>query len=150
MTEEFEQAAATAEMPAGEMPEAEEQAGGYDTEPDRNMEWEVETEPAEPDVIVAAPQQQAQEEGQPYGRERGAYRQLNKHLFVWLFNFVFGMYGADRFARGQVALGVFKLLTFGGLGMWYLADLIIAIVKAYSGEYLNDENVYFDVLGRYV
>lgn len=150
MAEEFEQAAATAEMPAEEMPEAGEQAGGYDVELDHNMEWEVVTEPAEPDVVIAAPQQRAQEEGQTYGQTRGAYRQLNKHLFVWLFNFVFGMYGADRFARGQAALGVAKLLTFGGFGLWYLADLIIAIVKAYSGEYLNDENVYFDILGRYV
>ena len=27
---------------------------------------------------------------------------------------------------------------------------IVALVKAYSGEYMNDENVYFDSLGRYV
>jgi len=150
MTEEFEQAAATAEMPADEMTEAEEQAVGYDVEIDHNMEWEVETEPAEPDVIIDAPRHEAGY-GQPgHGRAQGVSRQYNKHLFVWLFNFVFGMYGADRFARGQAALGVFKLLTFGGFGFWYIADLIIAIVRAYSGEHLNDENIYFDSLGRYI
>ena len=138
------------EMPAEEMPEAEAQAVRYDVDLDHNMEWEVETEPAEPDVTVEAPKQEAGYGQNGYGRSQGAYRRINKHLFVWLFSFVFGIYGADRFARGQVALGVFKLLTFGGFGMWYLADLIIAIVKAYSGEYPNDENLYFDALGRYI
>ena len=142
MSEEFEQAAATAEMPAEE-----EHKTGYDVDLDYNMEWEVETEPAQPDA--AAPQQGPQYEQHSGGQTR-VYRQFNKHLFVWLFSFLFGMYGLDRFARGQIALGVAKLLSFGGFGMWYLADLIIAVIKAYSGEYLNDENVYFDILGRYV
>ena len=158
------QAPATAEKQAQAAAPAEKQerAADYDVDLDYNMEWEVETEPAEPDVIIAEPQQRSQGyqgyqgsrgpyEDQ-YQDERAArtYRRYNKHLFVWLFNFIFGIYGADRFARGQTALGVMKLLTFGGLGMWYLADLIIALVKAYSGEYMNDEDICFDILGRYI
>ena len=168
MAEEFGQAMATAEMPdeesgtaAAQAPTAEKQAqaSGYDVDLDYNMEWEVETEPAEPDVIIEEPQQRYQGyQGSRgpyedrYQDERAArtYRRYNKHLFVWLFNFIVGIYGADRFARGQTALGVMKLLTFGGLGMWYLADLIIALVKAYSGEYMNDEDICFDILGRYI
>ena len=166
MAEEFGQAMAAAEMPDAETGAAEtqaaapaekqEQAVGYDVDLDYNMEWEVETEPAEPDVIITEPRQVTQGSQGPYGdqyqddREARAYRRYNKHLFVWLFSFIFGIYGADRFARGQTALGVMKLLTFGGLGMWYLADLIIAMVKAYTGEYMNDEDIYFDILGRYI
>ena len=60
------------------------------------------------------------------------------------------MYGVDRFCRGQVALGVFKILTFGGLGFWYLADLIIAIVKAYAADYRDMDDIMFDEYGRYI
>ena len=38
----------------------------------------------------------------------------------------------------------------GGLGFWYLADLIIAIVKAYFGSYKDMEDLYFDDSGRYI
>lgn len=138
--DEFEGAVATAEA-------AEEKAEvAYDVDLDYNMEWEVETEPAEPDVIIT---EEAEEEPyyEPYAPR--AARAINKHLFVWVFNFVCGIYGVDRFVRGQIAAGVFKVLTFGGLGFWYLADLIIAIVKAY-GTHSDSENLYFDVFGNYI
>jgi TM2 domain-containing membrane protein YozV len=37
----------------------------------------------------------------------------------------FGFLGIDRFYRGEVAWGVVKLITIGGLGVWYLVDLCI-------------------------
>jgi TM2 domain-containing membrane protein YozV len=43
---------------------------------------------------------------------------------------VLGYIGADRFYRGEVALGVIKLLTVGGLGLWYLIDAIYYTYKA--------------------
>lgn len=170
MAEEFGQAMATAEMteeeakeaaqtaaaeaqaaeaPAQEKAAEKERAVGYDVDLDYNMEWEVETEPAEPDVIVNAPRDAYDDEYYDE-RMRRARRMYNKHLFVWVFNFVCGLYGVDRFVRGQTAIGVLKCLTFGGLGIWYLVDLIIALVKCYSGEYMYDENVYFDILGHYI
>lgn len=36
---------------------------------------------------------------------------------VWL-----GSIGADRFYRGQIFLGLLKLLTGGGLGVWTVID----------------------------
>jgi hypothetical protein len=47
--------------------------------------------------------------------------------------------------RGQVGLGVLKLLTAGGCGVWALIDLIIGIMKAY-GSAMNgkDELVFVD------
>ena len=67
----------------------------------------------------------------------------NKHIFVWLWAFYFGIIGADRFARGQVGLGLLKFFTVGGFGIWYAVDLIVAATKAYlSGNTTN--NLYFD------
>ena len=116
-----------------------------DVDLDHNFEWEVETEPA------PAPADTYMYPGDDcYDTGIRAARSYNKHLFVWVFSFVCGMYGVDRFVRGQTALGVFKILTFGGLGFWYLTDLIIALVKAYSGEYRDMENLLFDEYGRYI
>jgi hypothetical protein len=36
-----------------------------------------------------------------------------------------GVFGADRFYLGHTALGVAKLLTIGGLGLWALVDVIL-------------------------
>ncbi len=36
-----------------------------------------------------------------------------------------GAIGADRFYIGDIWLGIFKLITIGGLGLWFLIDLII-------------------------
>jgi TM2 domain-containing membrane protein YozV len=36
-----------------------------------------------------------------------------------------GYFGADRFYRGQIGLGILKLLTCGGAGIWALIDFII-------------------------
>ena len=44
---------------------------------------------------------------------------------AWIISFFFGAFGADRFYVGNVALGVFKLITFGGFGIWWLIDLFL-------------------------
>lgn len=71
-------------------------------------------------------------------------RKCNKHLYVWLFTFVLGEFGIDRFYRGQIGLGILKLITGGGLGFWFLADFIIALIKAYSNSAFGpDEDIVF-------
>lgn len=82
-------------------------------------------------------------------RAGGAMRRCNKHVFVWLFTFVLGEFGVDRFYRGQIGLGILKFITAGGLGMWFLADFIIAAIKAYSNSAFGpDEDVIF-INGHY-
>lgn len=47
---------------------------------------------------------------------------------TWLFALLLGGLGVDRFYLGKVGTGIAKLLTFGGLGIWALVDLIITLV----------------------
>jgi len=82
-------------------------------------------------------------EGGPEGT-----RSINKHIYVWICSFLFGALGVDRFVRGQIGLGIIKLFTGGMGGIWYLADFIIAAVKAY-GTYRDTEDLYFDVFGHF-
>lgn len=144
------------------------------------MEWEVETVPPEEPEVETVTEETVVEEyyepgyrrsygpdygqnynrgyGQNYGRGYGqgyntgrrVARRYNKHLFTWVLSFFLGIYGADRFARGQIGLGLLKLMTFGGLGFWYLYDVIIAMLQSYAGPYRNSEEVSFDQYGMYI
>ncbi len=38
---------------------------------------------------------------------------------------VLGVFGAHRFYTGKIGTGLLQLLTLGGLGIWYLYDVIL-------------------------
>ncbi|MBQ7623946.1 MAG: TM2 domain-containing protein [Clostridia bacterium] len=72
---------------------------------------------------------------------------INKYTFFWSATF-FGAIGLDRFERGQIGLGILKLITIGGCGLWALIDWIIAIKKVYGSAYKNDSEITF-INGKY-
>jgi hypothetical protein len=54
-------------------------------------------------------------------------------------NIPLGVFGAHRFYVGKVGTGILQLCTFGGLGLWWLYDLILIA----AGEFrdVNDRRL---------
>jgi len=50
-------------------------------------------------------------------------------VLALVISIVFGQLGVDRFIMGHVGLGILKLVTFGGFGIWWLIDVILIATK---------------------
>jgi TM2 domain-containing membrane protein YozV len=51
--------------------------------------------------------------------------QARNPVVIFGFSVFLGYFGIDRFLLGQVLLGILKLITFGGFGLWVLIDLFL-------------------------
>ncbi|MDD2192450.1 MAG: NINE protein [Bacteroidales bacterium] len=54
-----------------------------------------------------------------------------------------GIFGAHRFYTNHILSGVLQLITFGGLGIWWLVDFIFILVgqfKDKEGNYIKMQN----------
>ena len=56
----------------------------------------------------------------------------SKVVLVVLSALGLGFLGIDRMYAGQIGLGILKLITIGGFGIWYLIDLVIVLINALS------------------
>lgn len=57
-----------------------------------------------------------------------------------LLSIFLGELGIDRFYLGYIGLGILKLITLGGFGIWWLIDLIMIAtgnMKAKDGSELT-------------
>ena len=51
------------------------------------------------------------------------------YLTALLLSIFVGGLGVDRFYLGHVGLGLAKLFTLGGCGVWYLIDIILIATR---------------------
>ncbi|GHV85742.1 hypothetical protein AGMMS50230_13500 [Spirochaetia bacterium] len=62
-----------------------------------------------------------------------ANRDINTNWLVLLLLSAFlGGIGVDRFYVGKIGTGILKLITFGGLGVWWLIDLIMIVCGKFT------------------
>jgi len=49
--------------------------------------------------------------------------QFKKPMTMLLISILVGEFGVDRFMLGETGLGIAKLLTLGGCGIWWVIDM---------------------------
>lgn len=61
-------------------------------------------------------------------------------VIALVLSLLVGAYGVDRFYLGNIGLGVGKLLTLGGLGIWAIIDwfLIMGATRKHNLDKLNE------------
>ncbi len=60
--------------------------------------------------------------------EQGAAPGQKSFVVALILSILLGGLGIDRFYLGYIGLGVLKLITCGGFGIWALIDIILIAV----------------------
>lgn len=66
--------------------------------------------------------------------------QFKDPFVILIISILAGTFGIDRFMLGEVGLGIAKLLTCGGFGIWHIIDLFIIMgnTREHNYQRFND------------
>ncbi|WP_409431862.1 TM2 domain-containing protein [Litorimonas sp. RW-G-Af-16] len=81
-------------------------------------------------------------EGQRYKFMELLQREALNPVEVFGWNMWLGWLGIDRFIVGDIVLGVFKLITLGGLGIWQIVDCFLIGNRARDKNYETALDIY--------
>lgn len=77
-----------------------------------------------------------------FTRDGFACVKYGDHYFLTtlLYSILLGFLGMDRFSLGQTGVAVMKLLSLGGLGLWWIIDIFLLVTNNLTPE--NNWNQY--------
>ncbi len=77
------------------------------------------------DVVITGIGSQRDSQGRALLREAPVGTPVKSQAAAFILSWLLGFLGIDRFYLGYTGLGILKLVTLGGCGIWALIDYII-------------------------